>query len=175
MILKIFSTVYGKSPLVLRLSWIAICIAILWRCILLSEVCMIKTVPHSTVSPQMWCINDIKGWFTRTQICWQDFSKINLSNAKNSAGIFFPGLINLRWSRAIMALNKCDRRWLPVFGCTYEAINSMWDLVHSWAVCKLFFAKSHECALKLTELWNTSLLFDLNYKFINGSLAFSPS
>ena len=34
--------------------------------------------------------------------------------------------------------------------------------------------KSHECALKLTELWNTSLLFDLNYKFINGSLAFSP-
>ena len=34
--------------------------------------------------------------------------------------------------------------------------------------------KSHMnvlCALKLTELWNTSLLFDLNYKFINGSLA----
>ena len=27
--------------------------------------------------------------------------------------------------------------------------------------------------LKLTELWNTGLLFDLNYKFINGSLAFS--
>ena len=25
--------------------------------------------------------------------------------------------------------------------------------------------KSHECALKLTDLWNTSLLFDLNYKF----------
>ena len=53
----------------------------------------------------------------------------------------------------------------------------------SWAVCKLFFSKitqpfpqkSHcECTLKLTELWNTGLLFDLNYKFINGSLAFSP-
>ena len=52
----------------------------------------------------------------------------------------------------------------------------------SWAACKLFFSKitkpfpqkSHECALKLTELWNTSLLFDLNYKFINESLAFSP-
>ena len=36
---------------------------------------MIKTVPHTTVSPQMWCINGIKGWFTRTQICWQDFAK----------------------------------------------------------------------------------------------------
>ena len=73
----------------------------------------------------------------------------------------------------------CDRRWLPVFGCTYEAINSMWDLVHSWAVCKLFFVKSLIYSLSQkshtnVELWNTSLLFDLNYKFINGSLAFSP-
>ena len=33
--------------------------------------------------------------------------------------------------------------------------------------------KSHECALKLTDLWNTKLLFDLSYKFINGSFAFS--
>ena len=43
--------------------------------------------------------------------------------------------------------------------------------------CKItypFPEKSHECAVKLTELWNTSLLFDLNYTFINGSLAFSP-
>ena len=29
----------------------------------------------------------------------------------------------------------------------------------------VFPQKSHECALKLTDLWNTSLLFDLNYKF----------
>ena len=44
----------------------------------------------------------------------------------------------------------------------------------AWTVCKLFFfkftqpfhQKSHECALKLTDFWNTSLqLFDLNYKF----------
>ena len=45
----------------------------------------------------------------------------------------------------------------------------------AWTVCKLFFSKiihpfpqkSHECALKLTDLWNTiaSLSFDLNYKF----------
>ena len=36
--------------------------------------------------------------------------------------------------------------------------------------CLLFF----ECALKLTDLWITSLLFDLNHKFIDGSFAFSP-
>ena len=29
-------------------------------------------------------------------------------------------------------------------------------------------------ASKLTDLWNTSLLFDLNYKFTNGSSSFSP-
>ena len=43
----------------------------------------------------------------------------------------------------------------------------------AWTVSKLFFSKitqrfpqkSHECALKLTDLWNTRLLFDLNFKF----------
>ena len=30
------------------------------------------------------------------------------------------------------------------------------------------------CALKLTYLWITSLLFVLNYKFVNGRFAFSP-
>ena len=38
-----------------------------------------------------------------------------------------------------------------------------------------FPEKSHECALKLTDLWITSVLFDLNYKIINASFAFSPS
>ena len=34
--------------------------------------------------------------------------------------------------------------------------------------------KSYECALKLNDLWITSLLFDLNNKFMNGSFTFSP-
>ena len=37
-----------------------------------------------------------------------------------------------------------------------------------------FPQKSHERALKLTDLWITSLSFDINYKYINGSFAFSP-
>ena len=40
--------------------------------------------------------------------------------------------------------------------------------------CKMFHSKttkpfpqkSHECALKLNDLWIKSLLFDLNYKFV---------
>ena len=43
---------------------------------------MIKTAPHGTLSPQMWCIKKIKDWFARTQIYWQEF--VDLSNAKNS-------------------------------------------------------------------------------------------
>ena len=68
----------AKSPRLPRSSWIlnecSLYCKIVKYCIL-SEVCMIKTVPHSTVSPQMWYINGMKGWFTSTQICWQDFVK----------------------------------------------------------------------------------------------------
>lgn len=61
---------YRFSPRVLRSSWILnkcnFCCKIVKYCIL-SEVYMIKTVPHDTLSPQMWCTNGIKGWFTHNQ------------------------------------------------------------------------------------------------------------
>ena len=44
----------------------------------------------------------------------------------------------------------------------------MQDLFHS-KITWPFPQKSHECALKLTDSWNTSLLLDLNYEFINGA------
>ena len=73
-----FFSGFAKSPRVLRSSWILnecnLYCKIVKYCIL-SEVCMIKTAPHGTVSPQMWCIKSIKGWFTRPQTCWQDFVK----------------------------------------------------------------------------------------------------
>ena len=103
-------------------SWILTECNLSWKSMkyrILSEVCMI----NSTVSPQMWCIKSIKGWFTQPQICWQArFCKVNLSKAKNSAWFFSRP--NLLRSRAILAL-ECDRRWLLFFGCPYKAINSM--------------------------------------------------
>ena len=67
-----------KSPRVLRLSWILnecnLYCKIVKYCIL-SEVCIMKTVPRGANSPQMWYINGIKGWFTRTRSCWQNFVK----------------------------------------------------------------------------------------------------
>ena len=44
---------------------------------------MIKTAPHSIISPQMW--------FARTQIYWQEFVK--LSNAKKSACFVFQEFV----------------------------------------------------------------------------------
>ena len=59
------------------------------------------------------------------------------------------------------------------FGCTYKAMSTRYKICFTPKSLWLFSQKSHECALKLTDLWNTKLLFDLSCKFINGSFAFS--
>ena len=102
--------------------------------------------------------------------------KVNLSNAKKCGLICFPRI-------CFRGLLYCDQEPLCL-------LNVMEDVCYFLGVhifrlstrCKMFHSKitypfrqnSHECALKLTDLWITSLLFDLKYKFINGSFAFSP-
>ena len=71
-ILEIFWTVSLKAHD--WSSWILTECNLSWKIVkyrILSEVCMI----NSTVSPQMWCIKIIKGWFKHPQICWQEFVK----------------------------------------------------------------------------------------------------
>ena len=110
----------AKSPRVLRSSWILnecnLYCKIVKYCIL-SKVCMIKTVPHSTVSPQLWYYK----WYKRLVYTKPDllasFCKVNLSNTKNRPD-FFSGLINLRWSRSILWLLNViedDCRFLGVY------------------------------------------------------------
>ena len=64
---------------------------------ILSEVCMIKTAPHITVSPQMWCIRSMKCWFRRTQIVGKILFRKLVESKKFglicSPRIRFPGLI----------------------------------------------------------------------------------
>ena len=103
--LEIFFIDLAKSPLMLRSSWILnecnLNCKIVKYCSL-SEVCMIKTVPHTTVSPQRWCIN---GLVAR-------FCKVNLSNAKTPA-----------WSKMIASFcvyirgYQLDVRFGPLLGC----------------------------------------------------------
>ena len=105
----------------------AICIAKLWNTALFVPGLYDKT------SASWYCFTSdvMYKWYKRLVCTHLDsLGKIlqsKLVEHKKFGLIFFPGLINLRWSRAIMAL-KCDRRWLPVFGCTYEAI-----------ICKIWF------------------------------------
>ena len=62
------------ASIVLNIEWVQF---LLQNCEILHSVLGLydKTEPHSTVSPQVCCINGIKGCFTRTQICWHDFVK----------------------------------------------------------------------------------------------------
>ena len=83
----------------------AVCIAKLWNCIL-SEVCMKQTTPHSTVSPQIWCIKRMKGWFTHTRFVGK-ILKSKLVEPKKFGLICFPRI-------CLQGLIYCDQEplWL---------------------------------------------------------------
>ena len=75
------------------------------------EVCMI----NNTVSPQMWCVKSIKGWFTYPRIC-KKFGLIRFPR------ICFPGIIHCD-QEPLRLLNVIeDDCYFWVF---YMAINSM--------------------------------------------------
>ena len=77
--------------------------------------------------------------------------------------ICFPGLIYCA-QEPLWLLNVIEDDWYFLG----EHISQL-D-VRCFTLKSLSFSqKPHECALKLTDLWITSLLFDLNYIFINGS------
>ena len=110
MILEIFWTVsLIKSPCVLRWSWILNECNLSWKFVkycILYEVCMIKTAPHSTLSPQMWCIKKNKRMVCTHPDLLARICKL-VERKKIRPNLFSTPY--LRWSRAIIAL-KCDRR-----------------------------------------------------------------
>ena len=123
MILEIFWTVsLIKSPCLLRWSWILNEFNLSWKIMkycILYEVCMIKTAPHSTLSPQMWCIKkNIKDWFARTQIYWQKF--VNLSDAKNSTWFVSQEFVFHALSTVIKSQNVTEDSFLGVHIRLYQ-------------------------------------------------------
>ena len=129
---------------------------------ILSEVCMMKTVPHSTVSPQMWCINGV-GLPTPRFVCKTLLCKVNLSNPKNSAWFCFPGLINLR---NVIEIDFCFLGVHMSLSTWCKILFTLGLFANYFSLKSLsLFVKSQMnvlCALKLTELWNTNLFLDLN-------------
>ena len=106
----IFFSGFAKSPRVLRSSWILseynLYYKIVKYCILrLSKVCMIKTAPHSTISPQVMYKKFKRLVYTPPDLLAR-FCKANfwyLSSAKNSAWFVFQEFFfrpNLLWSTA---------------------------------------------------------------------------
>ena len=103
--------------------------------------------------------------------------KVNLSNAKKFGLICFPRI-------CFPGLIYCDQEPLWLLNVIEDDCYFLGVYIRLSIRCKIFFhskitqpqlsLKSHICAIKLTDLWITSLLFDLNYEFINGSFAFSP-
>ena len=127
---------FAKSLRVLRSSWILnelkcnLYCKIVKYCILY-EVCMIKIAPHGTVSPQMWCIESIKGWFTRPQTWWQDFLKL-LVERKKFGLICFPRI-------CFVGLICCEQEplWLRYFLCVRIRLSNR---------CKIKFTLSLDCS-----------------------------
>ena len=84
-ILEIFWTVSPKAH-----DWSSQILTernLFWKIVkyrILSEVCMV----NGTVSPQMWCIESMKGWYTPPDLLAR-IGKVNLSNAKEFGLICF--------------------------------------------------------------------------------------
>ena len=99
------------------------------------------------------------------------FCKVNLSNAKTSASFVFqefvfPGLIYCDQEPLwlcyflgvhIRLLTRCKIKFTLSLDCL--------QIIFSLKSLSLSLKMSHKCALKLTDLWKTILLFYLNYKF----------
>ena len=77
---------FAKGPRVHRWSWILNECNLSWKIVkycILYVVCMIKTAPHSTLSPQTWCIKKYKRLVCTHPDLLARICKVNLSNAKN--------------------------------------------------------------------------------------------
>ena len=114
-----------KSPRVLRWSWILNECNLSWKIVkycILYEVCMMKTAPHSTLSPQMWCIKKNNERLVCThpdllaRIC-------KLVDRKKFGLICFPRLIYCDQG-PLLLLNLT----VHLFGCTYKAISTRYKI-----------------------------------------------
>ena len=134
---------------------------------------MIKTAPHSTLSPQMWSIKNNKRLVCTHPDLFKRICK--LVERKKFGLICFPRICFTRLiycdQEPLLLLNVTENYFLGVHIRPCQLSTRFVSLQNHSAFPST--QKSHECAVKLTDLWNTELLFDLSYKFINGSFAFS--
>ena len=125
MILEIFRSSWILNECNLYCKIVKYCI--------LSEVCMIKTAPHGTISPQMWCIKSIKGWFTRPQTCWQDFVKQTCRTQK-----IRPDLLSKTICKYHCFNRKCTKwHFKRVRGWTSGWLQKQFNMHRNWLSTEL--------------------------------------
>ena len=101
--------------------------------------------------------------------------KVSLSNPKKFGLIWFPRI-------CFRGLIYCDQEPLWLLNMIEDVYYFLGVRVRLSTRFKLFHSKITEpfpqihmnVPFKLTDLWITSLLFDLNYKFFNRIFCFSP-
>ena len=131
--------------------------------ILLSEVWIIKTAPHSTLTPQMWCV---KGRMPPDFLA--RFCKANLSNAKNLAWFVFQEFVS-------GGLNFCDQEPSWLLNVIEDDCYFLGVHIRLSTRCKIwftlglsanyFFLKWLSLSLKFTWMCSKVYWF-LEYKFI---------
>ena len=87
---------FAKSPRLLRWSRILNEYNLSWKIVkyyILHQVCMLKTAPHSTLSPQTWCIKKYKRLVCTHPDLLARLCKVNLSKAKNSTRFVFQEFV----------------------------------------------------------------------------------
>ena len=114
---------FAESPRVLRWSWILNECNLSWKIVkycILYEVCMIKTAPHRTLSPQTWCIKKYKRLVCTHPDLLARICNVNLSNAKNSTWFVFQQ-------------EDARGRLRGMCGCKKE-LRVCWMAMESWVV-----------------------------------------
>ena len=124
----------------MNIEWVQF---VLWNTALcLRSAGMIKSVPHTTVSPQMWCINGIKVGLHAPRFV-DKILQSKLVERKKVGLSFFP-LINLRWSRAIMWPKMITSFWVYIWGYQLDVrFDSLFGLFANY-----FSLKSDSLSLK---------------------------
>ena len=106
-------------------------------------------------------------WYKRLVYTHPDllarFCKVNLSNAKNLAWFFFPGLINLRHAQEPLWLLKVIEDDYQVLG-VHMRLSSLWKI---WFTLGLFanYISLKSCSLSLNSHKNVTLVPELFLNF----------
>ena len=113
---------------------------------ILYEVCMIKTAPHSTLSPKTWCIKKYKRLVCTHPDLLARICKVNLLDAKNLTWFVFQEFVFLIY---------CDQEPLLLLNVTEDYFLGLHSRLST--LCKIYLYTLKSLSLSLKSHMNVSL------------------